>query len=160
MNLSQKSKNNAVTIGKVLRPRGLSGEVKVQILTNKHEAFSYVEKVEKIKFGGGFAFIKFKDVNSIADAERLRGHEIQIQREMVPLGANEIIADDLIGFDVVAQDGRKLGVVRSIETVGKSEVIDCGKFSFPYEEAFVIETSMGTRQIIVEVDMLAEEVIR
>jgi 16S rRNA processing protein RimM len=157
MNLSKKSNSNAVIIGKILKPRGLLGEVKVQILTNKHEAFSFVEKVERVKFGGGFAFIKFKDVNSIADAEKLRGHEIKIPRELLPLGANEIIADDLVGFNVLGQDGRKLGTVRSVETVGKSEVIDCGKFSFPYENAFVIETNMKTKQIIVRDEMLAEE---
>ena len=154
MNLSKKSQNNAVIIGKVLKPRGLAGEVKCQILTNKRDAFSYVPKVEKLTFGGGFAYIKFKNVNSIADAERLRGREITIPREQMPLYADEILSDELLGFDVVGEDGRKLGVVKAVDNN-----IDCGNFAFPYEDAFVIETNMSEKKIVIREGMLAEEEI-
>ena len=173
---SQTNPQNFVTIGKILKPRGLAGELKVQILTNKHGAFSFVEKVEKVKFAGAFAYIKFKDVNSIADAEKLRGREIRIPRALMPLGADEVLADDLIGFAVVGQGGEKLGFVRSVETIGKGEVIECVKspsregvapigdgvwsyFSFPYEDAFVVETNMQERKIVIREKMLAEEEI-
>ncbi len=36
-------------IGKILRPRGLSGEVKVQIMTNKPEQLRELDGIEKIR---------------------------------------------------------------------------------------------------------------
>jgi len=184
---SQTDPQNLVTIGKILKPRGLSGEVKCQVLTNKPEAFSFVPNIQKISFSGGFAFLKFKDVNTFEAAERLRGKLIEIKRCDLPLDDDEILADDLIGFEVVDQNGKKLGTVRKIQSVGASEVIECHPersvaqskdlcqpadmsrdsstalgmtaFMFPYEDEFVIETNMTTRQIIIRAEMLGEEIV-
>jgi len=146
-------------LAKVLKPRGLAGEVKVHVLTNKPFALSFVDNVEKISHSGEFAFIKFKGVDSVESAEALRGQLIQIPREMLPLDDDEVLADDLIGFEVVGQDGKKLGTVKNIESVGASEVFDCGSFMFPNEDAFVIETNMRTRRITIRKEMLDEEVV-
>lgn len=150
---------NLVTIGKVLKPRGLSGEVKVQIFTNITKAFSLVENVEKVSFSGGFAFMKFKDVKTIETANTIRGKLIQVPRELLPLGDDEVLADDLIGFEVVDENGKRLGAVRNIESVGMSEVFDCGHFMLPNEDAFIIETNMRTKQIIIKAEMLESETI-
>lgn len=150
---------NLVTIGKILKPRGLSGEVKVQIFTNVTEAFSLVENVEKVSFSGGFAFMKFKGITTIEAANAIRGKLIQIPRELLPLDDDEVIADDLIGFEVVDANGKKLGAVRNIESVGMSEVFDCGHFMLPNEDAFIIETNMRTKQIIIKAEMLESETI-
>jgi 16S rRNA processing protein RimM len=158
-NSSQKSNNSVVTIGKILKPRGLSGEVKVQVLTNKPESFNHVKNIDKISFSGGFAFIKFSGVTTLQGAEKLRGQLIQISRNLVPLDDDEVFADDLIGFTVLDQHGKTLGTVKKIESVGASEVFDCGNFMFPNEDAFVIETNMTKRQIIIRAEMLDEEVV-
>lgn len=164
-NSSQKSKNSVptlssnVTLGKVLKPRGLSGEVKCQILTNKPEAFSLLPNIEKISFSGEFAFIRFKGTTTIEAAEALRGSLIQIPRDKLPLDEDEIIADDIIGFDVLDEDGKRLGTVHKIEAVGAGEVIDCGHFMFPYEDEFVVETNMRHKRLIIRAAMLEEEVV-
>jgi len=146
-------------LGEILKPRGLGGEVKVKILTNILDAFSFVPNVEKLSFSGGFAFIKFKGVNSIESAETLRGKLIQIPFDKLPLADDEILVDDLIGFEVVGQDGKKLGTVKKIEEVGASAVFDCGTFMFPYEDEFVTETNMTNKQIIIRAEMLEVEEI-
>lgn len=151
---------NLVTIGKVLKPRGLSGEVKCQVLTNIPNAFSRVANVEKVSDSGAdYIFIKFKGVNSVEAAETLRGKFIQIDRGLLPLADDEVIADDLIGFEVIGTNGKKLGTVRGIELIGAGEVFDCGHFMFPNEDAFVIETHMRKKHIIVDEKMLEEEVV-
>jgi len=146
-------------LGEVLKPRGLAGEVKVKVLTNKPEAFSFVEGVEKISFSGGYCFIKFKNVDYIA-AQNMRGKLIQIECDKIPLDDDEVLADDLIGFEVVGQDGKKLGTVKRIEHVGAFEVFDCGSFMFPNEDEFVIETNMKTKKIVIRAEMLEMEEIR
>jgi len=146
-------------LARVLKPRGLGGEVKVQVLTNKPFALSFVDNVEKISHSGEFAFIKFKGVDCVQTAQALRGVLLKIPREMFPIDDDEVLADDLIGFEVAGQDGKKLGVVKNVESVGASEVFDCGSFMFPNEDAFVIETNMKTRRIVIKTEMLDEEVI-
>jgi 16S rRNA processing protein RimM len=146
-------------LGKVLKPRGLSGEVKVQVLTNIIDAFSFVPNVEKISFSGGFAFIKFKNVNTLEAAEAMRGKLIQIPFDKLPLADDEILVDDLIGFEVMGENGKLLGTVKKIEEVGASVVFDCGDLMFPYEDEFVIETNMTKRQIIVCQELLDAELV-
>jgi len=125
----------------------------VQVLTNKPEAFSFVANIEKISFSGDFAYIKFKNVDYEA-AQNMRNTLIQIPRDKLPLDDDEVLADDLIGFEVVNVDGKKLGVVKSVDSN-----VDCGNIEFPYEDVFVIETNMKTRQIIIRAEMLDEETI-
>jgi len=146
-------------LGEVLKPRGLAGEVKVRILTNKPEAFSFVDGVEKISFSGHYAFIKFKNVDYVA-AQNMRGKLIQIQRDLIPLDDDEVFADDIIGFEVVGEDGKRLGTVKKIEHVGAFEVFDCGHFMFPNEDEFVVETNMTTKRITIRAEMLEEEEIK
>jgi len=145
-------------LGEVLKPRGLAGEVKVKILTNKPEAFAFVENVEKLSFSGVFAFIKFKGVDYEA-AQNMRGKLVQIPFDKFQLDDDEVLADELIGFEVVGQDGEFLGTVKDIQSVGASEVFDCGHFMFPNEDAFVVETNMKTRRIVVKKEMLDAEVV-
>jgi len=150
---------NMVTIGRILKPRGLSGEVKCQVLTNITEAFSQAVNIEKISYSGGFAFVKFKGVDSIEAADAIRGKLIQIPRESLPLNEGEVIADDLIGFEVVGSNGKKLGTIRAIESVGASEVFDLGHIMIPNEDVFILETNMRTKQITVDETMLEEETV-
>jgi len=143
-----------VTIGRVLKPRGLSGEVKVQVFTNKPEVFDHVANIERITLHGGFAFIKFKGVDCVGAADKLRGHEITIPRELLTVDDDEILMDDLLGFTVVDTAGKKLGVVREVLEVGAGAVIDIGTTMFPYEDEFVAETNRGTRTIVIYGDKM------
>jgi len=109
-----------IAIGKILRPVGLKGEVKVQMYTQ-----------------------------TIDDAERLRGKEIFVLRDDLKLGEDELLNTDLIGFVVVDKAGKYLGTIKNVENFGASDICDCGDFSFPYEDAFVIETSLPKRKITI-----------
>ena len=149
-----------VPIARILKPRGLSGELKVQILTNIPNALDLAPNIEKVSYSGDFAFIRFKGVNSIEAAESMRGKLIEVPRDLLQLADDEVFADDLIGFEVIASSGKKLGTVRKVESVRASEVFDLGHMMIPNEDAFIIETNMQTKQIIANESMLEEETIR
>lgn len=153
-----------ITIGKVLKPRGLSGEVKVQILTNKSDILLGLKtalglKILKCSIQNGFAYMNFEGINTVEAADRLRGQEIQVARGNMVLEDDEVLADDLIGFSVVDTAGKLLGTVKMIETIGASDVFDCGHFMFPNEDSFVLETDITKRQITVNEKMLEEEIV-
>ena len=160
--------SNTIAVGKVLRPRGLRGEVKVQILTNRFEVFAGARafivkgksmRVLKSSIQNGFAYVTFDGVGSAEDAEKLRLCLLEINRSELPLGEDEVLSGDLIGFRVVGTKGRDFGRVTAINNYGAGEVIETPHVSFPNEDSFVAETNLTTRTITVNEAMLDEEVV-
>ena len=89
-------------IGKVLKPQGIQGEVKVEIITSFPEHFEhlseiYIEQnkfvkldIENRRFSKGFVFIKFKEIKSRNDAETLREKYLYVpDEELYPLKDDE-----------------------------------------------------------------------
>ena len=124
-----------ITVGRILKPRGLKGEVKCII-------------------NGEIVYKFFDGVTTLEQAELLRGKPIQVPRETVKLADDEILASDLVGFEIVDTDGRKIGVVKGVENYGASDIVDCGDFMFPYEDAFVVETNLSDKKIVIRSEML------
>lgn len=125
-----------VTLARVLRPHGRRGEVAAEILTD------FPERLRKLKevfladgrgeprraavrscwlsqSRGGQAIFLFEGSDSISDAERLRGMEVQVPLgERAPVGAGRYYITDLVGCEVCAQGGETLGRVREVEIAG------------------------------------------
>jgi len=130
------------TVARILRPHGRRGEVAAEILTDFPErlkrltsaelfdqkaraGFSGVErrKVRSCwlsKSRGGQAIFHFDGSDSIDDAKRLVGLEVQIPlAERMPLAAGNYYVTDLVGCEIVGVDGRVLGRVREVEFLGE-----------------------------------------
>jgi len=136
-----------VQIGRVSKPVGLKGELKVQSDFLVDEFFIGDQKytVTKSREYNGDQYYYLDGIDTIEKAEKLKGKLIFANRDALNLDDDEILADDLIGFEVISTDGKKLGVVKAA-----GDNIDCGGFMFPYEDEFVTETNMTTKQIIVK----------
>ena len=128
--MSEAGQGEYVTIARVLRPRGNRGEVAAEDLSDGSERFgegvslfltdpsgkrkgAVIERSWKHQ---GRLILKFAGVDSISDAELLRGSEVQIPRgELGPPRAGEFYFDELIGTKVVEADsGREIGEVEDI----------------------------------------------
>ena len=128
---------NGVTLARILRPRGLRGEVAAQILTDFPERLPALTEVWLVggrglprRIGvqncwlstsrGGQAIFHFADVNSIEAAEPLRGLEVQVPIEQrAKLGAGNYYVGDLIGCEVwEAAAAAAMGAVRDVEFPG------------------------------------------
>jgi len=156
-------------IGKILKPRGLKGELKVQILTNLTHAFEGLKKVylgktafevEKSSVQNAFAYIKLKSFDTIESVEDFRNAKVYVTKSILKLEADDILQDDLVGFEIVNQKGKKIGDVVAIESFGERVVLNSDKFSFPYEDDFVVETDIDGRKITVRELMLVTEEVR
>ena len=82
-----------LTIGKVLRPWGTRGQVKIESLTDNQDRFNHAQQlfVERVPFqcldvkiAAGGVVLTFQGVESRAAAEELRGSLIQIREDEVP----------------------------------------------------------------------------
>ena len=77
---------------------------------------------------GDHLIFKFKGVDSISDAERLRGAEVLIpieERAEIPEG--EYYQSDLVGCEVINADGRLLGVIEGWQETAGTALVEVKK---------------------------------
>ena len=67
--------------------------------------------------------LKFKGYDNINDIEKYRGKDLWITREQaVPLGEDENFVGDLIGLQVVTDEGETLGTMKDVMFTGANDV--------------------------------------
>ncbi len=108
----------------------------------------------------GRLILKFRGVDSINEAETLRGFEIQIRREQrVPLPAGSVYVSDLIGCtvsDVAGGQARGIGVIADVRFgSGDAPLLEVRDGSIehlvPFAEAYLKRLDLEAR--IVEMDL-------
>jgi 16S rRNA processing protein RimM len=116
------------TIGKIAKPQGIKGEVKVEIITSFPEHFFDLDEliidtdgslqaysIESVRLSDKFAFIKFKDIHDRNTAETLRNKKLLIpENELMQLEQDEFYIHHLIGMDVYNEDSVLLGKIEDV----------------------------------------------
>ena len=115
---------NTLTVGLVLKPQGIRGELKVKPYTDSAEdfrAFSRVflegreYKVLSVRTGGGAVYLGLKGVADRNAAELLRGQEITIPRDEAPEPEEgRYYIADLLGLSIVTETGKVLGTLKDV----------------------------------------------
>jgi len=118
-----------LAIGRVLRPHGVRGELRVEIHTDYPERFGVYGQVylgpdymryeiEAHRFHQGRVLLKLREVIDRTAAEALRGQWVYIATEdAVPLAEGEVYLHQMLGLRVVTVEDEELGeVVDLIET--------------------------------------------
>lgn len=126
-----------MTLARVLRPQGRRGEVAAEILTDFPERLASLSAVELwdgrnsprrvsvrncwiSQSRGGQAIFHFEGSDSISDAEKLVGLEVQVPlAERIALPAGSYFVTDLIGCEVWERGGNRIGVVRDVQFTGE-----------------------------------------
>ena len=161
------SSKRYVALARVSRPRGNKGEVLARDLCEDPRRFQK-GATARLKRPSGAAFektiefswnhqgrliLKFEGVDSIADAEELRGCEIEIPYEdLGPPPEGEVYYADLIGCEVRDADSdRRIGEVIEIEEPGGAILLvveaSGGEVLIPFRREICVETD-PTRKLI------------
>jgi len=121
-----------VTVGRIIRPHGIRGEVVVDAETDfVEERFTSGATLRTLRAGepdaltviaarphAGRWLVGFEGVTSMNDAETLRGCELRIPAEaLMPLGPGAFYAHDLVGCQVTTIEGTLVGTVRRVDDV-------------------------------------------
>lgn len=128
--------NKYLELGQIVNSKGLKGEVKVNSFTDDNTKFERIPKVfikqkdtlkeyeiEKVGYNKNQVIIKFKNINTIEEAEKLRNSYIVIDRETLdPLPEGVYYIADLIGLDVFTETNEYLGKVDDIFSTGSNDV--------------------------------------
>jgi 16S rRNA processing protein RimM len=164
--------NDWVAVAVLGRPRGNRGELTAESLSSRPERFARLREVRLVGDGSayqveevwehaGALVFKFRGVDSISDAERLRGAEVQVpQAERIALEPGEYFHSDLIGCEVRERaSGRVIGRVTSFEEYGGPPLleIDGGRMLIPFVRAICVDIRPDVKRIQVDLPEGLEE---
>lgn len=154
-------------IGVVISTHGLKGEVNVFPLTDDPGRFSdldtvlletpYGERnltVESVRFFKGRPIVKFREITTIEEAEKIRRMYLAVRREdAIPLEEEEYFVGDLIGCDVFLEDGSLYGKLQDVLRTGANDVYEIsredGTVYLPAIHECVIELCPEENRIVV-----------
>jgi 16S rRNA processing protein RimM len=165
-------------VGEVLTTQGNKGEVKVRPLTDDPQRWSELTRVffcraearepltvEHLRFSRGFVIVKFKELNGIAEAEKLRGGFLWIPlEERKPLPEGSYYHDQILGLSVLDETGSFLGKIEDILPTGANDVFVVrggphGEFLLPALKAVVlaVDLAAGTMTVRLPAGLVDED---
>jgi len=160
------------TIARILKPRGVRGQVRAELLTDFPERFSslhevcvvvsereFQEQIEEYWFQKGRIILKFLGRDSREEVEELIGGEVTIPEEQrVPLPEDIYYYSDLRGCSIIER-GQILGKVTDILEIGSAghnlvvTGTDREEFMVPMARRFILSIDPESKKI--EVDLPA-----
>ena len=145
-------------LGQIVNTKGLKGEVKLNSFAEDNTVFERLPKVflkaksevlekqiEKVGYHKNQVILKFKDCNSIEEAEKLRNMYLLVKRtdlEELPEGVYYIA--DLIGLDVYTDEGEFLGYIDDIYSTGANDI-------------YVVKDEMGKQKLLPGTDEVIKQ---
>lgn len=152
--------NNLIPIGKILKTRGLKGELKVDIYSKEYRNILTVQKVfiDSIPYTkksattySGFAYITLEGIDSLEKASSLKDMEICVERKQfakLPDGYNYIV--DLIGSTVCVSD-KEIGQLVDVYNYSDRYVyVIKGKsiFHVPVVDGLILSKDLTSKLIV------------
>jgi len=151
-------------IGEISAPWGLHGEVRIYPQTDFPERFTVlsevglqrgtgpvqVRQIEVVHDQGRRIVIKFAGIDTIEQAEALRGARLMIPPSWaVPLGEDEYYHHQLIGLEVITTAGESLGPITAIWPTGANDVYETAQALIPAVKEFVREIDLAQGRLVV-----------
>jgi 16S rRNA processing protein RimM len=164
-----------ILLAHIVRPQGRRGEVLAEILTDFPQYFPQRRqlflrppggrqpgamreaKVESHWLHKGRVVLKFSQVDSISDAETLRGFDVVIPREeRIPLEGDAVYVSDLLGMRVIDVRGgseNDVGEIADVEPEGAGPAMlmirtPAGEERLiPFVRAYLRKTDIAARRM-------------
>jgi len=151
---------NLLLVGRVLRPHGLDGLLRVRSYARSLSSFGEVSEVflrpvsrgiraHKISSANphkNIVLMKFEGVNSLEEAEKFREAEVWVSAEAIPREEGEYFWHELIGLKVFHNRGAYIGDISRIIPAGDNEIYVVGRGK---GEIFV----PATYEVVKEIDL-------
>jgi 16S rRNA processing protein RimM len=168
------SDTQRVTLAHLLRPQGRKGELLAELLTDFPERFTgrvvhigpegksteYTVESYFLPTGrnAGRVVLKFANVDSINDAEKLNGLDVTVpQEERTPLEEDAAYISDLVGCTVFDGD-TEVGTVEDVEAPDGSDALDLAsilvvsspdgdEYLIPFVKAYIVSIDTAVKRI-------------
>lgn len=159
-------------IGRIVRPHGVRGDVKLIPATDDLERFSgltdaYLEtngvyqavRLSDVRLMPAAVALHVEGVDSVEAAERIKNLFLCVDRgHAAALPENTWFVADLIGCEVYDTDGTRYGAVTNVLETGANDVyeIDGGKLLVPALKKVLAEVDTQGGRIVFFTDVLRE----
>jgi 16S rRNA processing protein RimM len=159
-----------VTIGRVVKPQGRRGEVLVHVLSDRPDRFSTLQRAyvlgpddsaREVRVTAswphkGQVVLKLEGIDSINDAETLRGMELRLaEDDLDPLGDGEYYHHQLLGLAVVDEAGRSRGRVTGLIEAGSAPGLEIQdgteEILVPLVDSFLLGVDLGAGRIVLRI---------
>jgi len=158
-----------VPFGEILKPHGIKGELKVlfynessSLLKNNqivflsnldNEIFKY--KIETLFYSFKKNRIKFFDINTIEEADELRGYTLNVLRSDFPkLNKNEYYLNDLVGYKLIDKSNTNYGIVENVLILPANNVLSVAienkEYLIPLIDDIIIDIIQEEEKIIID----------
>ena len=153
-----------ILIGRVTKPFGITGEIKIESYSGFYDRFEKLETIyldnelftiKNVKHKERMTMLKLKECDSRNDAEALVGKKIYMtEKDLLELSEDEFYVRDLIGMEV-EDGGEIIGKVKDVLTDRPQdlyvvELSDDGNIMIPAVKEFIKEIDTENKKIRVE----------
>lgn len=147
-----------IEVGEFVNTFGIKGEIKVYPYVDYLEDIKTIyirnEKmtISKIRFQKNVFIIKLKGIDDINLIEKYKGSKVYIDEADLPkLPEGQYYDHDLIGLDVITDDGKNLGKLDDIFNTGANDIYQVGEILLPAIDDVVKKIDIENKQIIVHI---------
>ena len=143
---------NLLEIGKILRPHGIKGAVKVECYVDEHfstfkdvmitekRAKAQVKTVQNLN--KDFYIVTLDVIPDVDTAEKFRNQSIYIDREKYPEFKEKVYMSDLINKPVINEKGEQIGYMVDYDDYGASVVLTIkagvSSYQIPYVKDIIV----------------------
>ncbi len=155
-----------VLVGVIVGAHGIKGEVKLKSFTSEplsigrygplQSSTGQKFEITKLKAAKDDFTANLKGVKDRNEAETLKGVELFVSREKLPkLKTNETYAHDLMGLDVILENGSRLGRLVGMPNYGAGDLLEVAvegnneTVLIPFTNAFVPQDDFTNGKIVV-----------
>jgi len=159
---------NLRAVAHIRKVFGVKGEVKIHSYARTAEDYERIPalylgkdentialcEVESVKQRGDELYLKLKGVDDRTKAEFLTGQFLFVeesQRKKLPKGKNFL--DEILGCDVVGEDGKKFGILKRIDQYPAQQLYavktNRGEVLLPVVDEFILSVDVEKKEIII-----------
>lgn len=160
-----------IVIGKVIKPQGIKGEIKVDITASDKQLVSKLKeiyldnvsyKVTSVKNLVNGVFFKLEGVDDRNQAELLRGMQVSFKRDKMPkLEEGRYLIADIIGSEIIVCE-KTIGILDNILQYGAADVYvvkginDNRDFMFPCLKTVLLKVDIDNKKIYLNNEILEQ----
>ena len=145
-----------IRVGVIINTFGVKGEVKIYPDIDYFDELERVfikdkeYKIEKLREQKGIIIAKFEGIDDINQIESLKNEEVMITLEDRPeLPEGKHYVGDLLGLEVITEDGQVLGTLDNIYNTGANDIYEVGEILLPATDEVIKQIDMENKKIIV-----------
>lgn len=155
------SDDGLIVIGRLQKPFGIRGEIRVQAYTETFEAFEKSEwlqikekrmVIKQIRIHKGSVLVLFDGIGTPEQASGLSGQLVQTLAQNLPAkDEDEYFYFELIGLDVFTETFRHLGKITEVMATGANDVFvvngDSGEILIPFIDEVVTDIDLAAKKV-------------